>query len=87
MVIMKMNETAMVKILKLLYRESPLSPMQIADKLNMPSSTVRSTLTMLKSMGFVRYFTGTMHYDPTKGRSFYELTEEGRKRVEELEES
>ena len=81
------KETAMIRILKILAEESPLSPMQIADKLNMPSSTVRSTLTMLKNVGFVRYFTGTMRYDPTKGRSFYELTPEGKRRVKELEAS
>ena len=81
-----MKETVMVKILKLLAKESPLSPTEIREKLGIPDSSVRSTLSMLKSLRFVRYYQGLIQYDPNR-RALYELTEEGKKRVEELAET
>lgn len=79
-----MKDTATTKIIKLLNQESPLTPKQIAGKLKIPSSTVRAVLTMLKSMGLVRYYDGMIRYDPAKGRAYYELTPEGKARAENL---
>jgi len=64
------KETAIVKILKLL-ENSEYSQQEMAEKLNMPEGTVRSTISTLRSLGLVTQATGK------RGIPF-KLTDEGR---------
>jgi len=69
------NET-MLKVLILLEKEGPLSPNQIAHKLDMNPNTIRPTLSLMRRLGSL-----VRHFREIPG--VYEITEEGKKYLEE----
>jgi len=72
----KMSDETMMKILDLLSREGPLSPNQIANKLDMNPNTIRPTLSLMRRLGSL-----VRHFREIPG--VYEITEEGKKYLEE----
>lgn len=66
---------ARLEILRVLAKESPLTPMGIASRTDINLNSVRPYLTILRRRGFIKYFKDII--------GMAEITEEGRKHIEE----
>lgn len=71
------RKTAIDRILQVL-AEDKLSSREISDKLDLPYATVRTTLSFLKQVNFVKAIP-----EEKRGKPFM-LTEQGRKHLETL---